>query len=244
MNLQQNLWDRHVVLVVLTALFWAGNAVAGRIAIDDVSPFLLSFLRWFILLILLWTLYWKDIKKAWPHLKGRWLYLILMGGLGLAGFNLVFYKAAHYTTAVNIGILQGSIPLIVLLAAYLVYHSRITIVQLVGVLLGLAGVIMVASGGVETELRDLFKNRSLFDLFDGGIYGGPMTKDEILSSLINKKHIKFPALFIGDSKYDYEVASRAKLDFLFVSGWSEFKDWRNYCNSNKILSINSLCNLL
>ena len=159
MNLQQNLWDRHVVLVMLTALFWAGNAVAGRIAIDDVSPFLLSFLRWFILLILLWTLYWKDIKKAWPHLKGRWLYLILMGGLGLAGFNLVFYKAAHYTTAVNIGILQGSIPLIVLLAAYLVYHSRITIVQLVGVLVGLAGVIMVATGGVPGMVKDILFNR-------------------------------------------------------------------------------------
>ena len=159
MNLQQNLWDRHVVLVMLTALFWAGNAVAGRIAIDDVSPFLLSFLRWFILLILLWTLYWKDIKMAWPHLKDRWLYLTLMGGVGLAGFNLVFYKAAHYTTAVNIGILQGSIPLIVLLAAYLVYHSRITIVQLVGVLLGLAGVIMVATGGVPGTVKDILFNK-------------------------------------------------------------------------------------
>ena len=102
----------------------------------------------------------------------------------------------------------------------------------------------VVSGGVEKELRDVFRNRSLFDLFDGGIYGGPMTKDEILNSLIKKNHIKFPALFIGDSKYDYEVASRAKLDFLFVSDWSEFKDWRNFCSSNKILSINSLCNLL
>ena len=102
----------------------------------------------------------------------------------------------------------------------------------------------VVSGGVEKELRDVFQNRSLFDLFDGGIYGGPMAKDEILSSLIKKNHIKFPALFIGDSKYDYEVASRAKLDFLFVSDWSEFKDWRNFCSSNKILSIDSLCNLL
>jgi len=56
MNLLQKFWDRHVVLLMLTALFWAGNAVAGRIAIDDVSPFLLSFLRWFILLIFVDTL--------------------------------------------------------------------------------------------------------------------------------------------------------------------------------------------
>ena len=103
---------------------------------------------------------------------------------------------------------------------------------------------LVASGGVEKELRGLFKNRSLFDLFDGGIYGGPMTKDEILTSLFNKNHIKFPVLFLGDSKYDHEVARKAKLDFLFVSGWSEFKDWQNYCNRNQIPSIKSLCDLL
>jgi phosphoglycolate phosphatase-like HAD superfamily hydrolase len=102
----------------------------------------------------------------------------------------------------------------------------------------------VVSGGVEKELKNVFKNRSLFDLFDGGIYGGPMTKDEILTSLFNKNHIKFPVLFLGDSKYDYEVARKAKLDFLFVSGWSEFKDWQNYFNRNKILSIKSLCDLL
>ena len=103
---------------------------------------------------------------------------------------------------------------------------------------------LVVSGGVEKELRNVFNNRSLFDLFDGGIYGAPMTKDEILSSLISNNRIKFPVLFLGDSKYDHEVAIKAKLDYLFVSGWTEFKDWQNYCNRNKILSIKSLCDLL
>ena len=83
----------------------------------------------------------------------------------------------------------------------------------------------------------------LLDLFDGGVYGGPMTKDEILSSLIKENNWEFPALFLGDSKYDYEVANRANLDFLFVSEWSDFKEWRNYSNKNKILSIKSLFDL-
>ena len=103
---------------------------------------------------------------------------------------------------------------------------------------------LVASGGVELELREVFRNRSLYNLFDGGIYGGPKSKHKIISSLIKENNLEFPALFLGDSKYDYEVASRFKLDFLFVSDWSEFKDWRNYCIRNKILSIKSLCNLL
>ena len=103
---------------------------------------------------------------------------------------------------------------------------------------------LVASGGVELELREVFRNRSLYNLFDGGIYGGPKSKHKIISSLIKENHLEFPALFLGDSKYDYEVANRANLDFLFVSGWSEFKEWRNYCNRNKIFSIKSLCDLI
>ena len=103
---------------------------------------------------------------------------------------------------------------------------------------------LVVSGGVQTELRDVFFKRSLVDLFDGGIYGGPMTKDEIINSLIKKNIIDFPALYLGDSKYDHEAARRAKIDFLFVSEWSDFKEWKNYCNTNKILSIKSLSDLI
>ncbi|WP_404368178.1 HAD family hydrolase [Marinobacter sp.] len=80
---------------------------------------------------------------------------------------------------------------------------------------------MVVSGGDQAELRAVFQTRSLAELFDGGIFGSPDTKDEILSREVASGLIAFPALFLGDSQYDYEAASRAGLDFIFVSGWSE-----------------------
>jgi len=103
---------------------------------------------------------------------------------------------------------------------------------------------LVVSGGVERELKSVFDKRAIFDLFDGGIYGGPMSKDEILSSLIQQGSINYPAVYLGDSSYDYEVSSRYNLDFLFISDWSDFKDWKNYCNTNKLSFINSLYDLL
>ena len=103
---------------------------------------------------------------------------------------------------------------------------------------------LVVSGGVESELRDIFTKRSLLDLFDAGVYGGPMTKDEILNSLIKENKLEFPALFLGDSMYDHEAANRANIDFLFVSEWSDFKGWKNYCKKNKIVSIKSLYSLI
>ena len=103
---------------------------------------------------------------------------------------------------------------------------------------------LVISGGVESELRDIFIKRSLLDLFDAGVYGGPRTKHEILNSLIKENKLEFPALFLGDSHYDHEAANKANIDFLFVSEWTAFKGWENYCNENKISSIKSLSDLI
>jgi HAD superfamily hydrolase (TIGR01549 family) len=102
----------------------------------------------------------------------------------------------------------------------------------------------IVSGGAEDELRKVFSNRSIKDMFDGGIYGSPKTKDQILNSLKKENQLKFPALFLGDSRYDYEAAQRANLDFTFVCEWTEFKDWRSFCQRMKIPHIGSLCDLL
>lgn len=80
---------------------------------------------------------------------------------------------------------------------------------------------MVVSGGDQEELRWVFAKRGLDELFDLGIFGSPDTKDEILSRSINGGLIQTPGVFVGDSRYDIEAASRAGLDFIFVRAWSE-----------------------
>ena len=82
--------------------------------------------------------------------------------------------------------------------------------------------------------------RSKIDmLFEKGIYGSPDSKEEILAREIKKKNIAFPALFIGDSKYDYIASSQFKLDFLFLSKWTELRDWQEFCNLKKIPFIDN-----
>ena len=98
---------------------------------------------------------------------------------------------------------------------------------------------LVVSGGNQEELRSVFKQRSIDMLFEKGIYGSPDSKEEILAREIKKKNIAFPALFIGDSKYDYIASSQFKLDFLFLSKWTEFSDWQEFCNLKKIPFIDN-----
>ncbi|WP_439858869.1 HAD family hydrolase [Pseudomonas sp. MBLB4136] len=80
---------------------------------------------------------------------------------------------------------------------------------------------LIVSGGDQDELRRIFSIRNLESLFDGGVFGSPDNKDLILAREIERGTIAKPAVFFGDSQYDFESATRAGLDFAFVSGWSE-----------------------
>ncbi len=103
---------------------------------------------------------------------------------------------------------------------------------------------MVISGGDQAEVRTLFVERKIRELFDAGIYGSPDNKDMILAREAASANVIFPAVFFGDSRYDHEASSRAGLDFVFVSNWTELDDWREYCSSRDIPVIARLENLL
>jgi len=102
---------------------------------------------------------------------------------------------------------------------------------------------LVVSGGDQEELRRVFQHRGLREIFDGGIFGSPRTKDEILDCEIRCGNVTKPAIFFGDSKYDHEAASRSNIDFLFMSAWSEFHDWEKYCEENSVPTIECISSL-
>lgn len=103
---------------------------------------------------------------------------------------------------------------------------------------------MVVSGGDEKELRRVFSARRLAPLFDRGIHGSPATKEQILEREIASGNLALPALFIGDSRYDHEAASRAGLRFAFARAWTEFQGWEEYCAANRIPVIDRVGDLL
>jgi drug/metabolite transporter (DMT)-like permease len=147
-----------MLLLALTALFWAGNAVASRLAVGEVSPFLLVFLRWSIVCLLLLPFLWRRILANWASLRPRLKVVVFMALFGFTGFNALFYIAAHSTTALNIGIIQGAIPIFVLLAAFAAYRTPVSLVQTAGVALTVLGVVLVASQGSLSRLAGLTFN--------------------------------------------------------------------------------------
>lgn len=140
-----------MVLLSLAALFWAGNTVAGRLAVGEIAPMQLTFLRWSVVIAVLWPLYGGEVRGHWPVLGPSVGRLALMAALGFTGFNALFYVAAYRTTAVNLGIIQGAIPVFVLVGAYLAYRTRVGLLQGIGALITFLGVIVIATRGAPLE---------------------------------------------------------------------------------------------
>lgn len=150
-------------MLTFTTWCWGLNAIFSKMAVGEISPMQMVTFRWLGVLLILLVFARKHLLRDWPVLRRHPVYLMLMGSLGFTAFNALFYNAGHATSAINIGILQGSIPIFVLLGSFLIFRHRITRVQMGGVSITLLGVVIVASGGDLSELGSLSINRG--DLF-------------------------------------------------------------------------------
>jgi drug/metabolite transporter (DMT)-like permease len=162
MTILRSLWlglmRQPYLLLVLTALLWGGNAVAGRLAVGEISPMALTCLRWVIVVVILVPTMGSQVLSQWPALLPRWRLILFMGVFGFTGFNALFYAAAHHTTAVNLTIIQGAIPVLVLLGTVLLFNARIGLLQVLGMAVTMGGVALVAAKGDLDVLRALALN--------------------------------------------------------------------------------------
>lgn len=135
------------VLLTLATLAWGGNAIAGRLAVGEISPMALTSLRWIVAVIVILALSGREILAEWRRLGPAWPRVAAMGALGFTAFNAIFYWAAHHTSAVNIGVIQGVTPAVVMGLGLLVYGTRIGALQIAGLFATLVGVGVIASRG-------------------------------------------------------------------------------------------------
>lgn len=102
----------------------------------------------------------------------------------------------------------------------------------------------IVSGGDQKELNTIFSARKISALFDGGIFGSPDDKYTIVKREMASGTIKTPAIFLGDSRLDYEVANSFDMDFIFLSKWTEFDGWEQYCSDHNIRTAHAISCLL
>ena len=154
----QSAWANPILLLVLTTLIWAAHSIVGRLAVGQIGPMTLTCLRWAVALIPILIAARPSLRQDWPALRARWVYLAVMGAAGYTVFVALFYVAAHHTSALNLSIIQGAIPALVLIGARLFLKVRFSALQALGALVTMLGVAVIAAQGDPARLAVLAFN--------------------------------------------------------------------------------------
>ena len=216
------LTGRPYLLLCITTIGWAGNAVAGRLAVGHVSPMLIVTLRWLVVMIVLGTIAGRRMRAEWPQIAPHWRVLACMGALGYTIFNAIFYWSAHYTSAVNMGVLQGVTPALVATMAFAAYRSRLSPLQIVGVAATMVGTLVVASRG-SMEVLGSFA----FNIGDVGILVASILYSGYTVALRPRQAVS-PIAFFGEMSVAAFLTSRPHVAVENARGeavWPDMRGW-------------------
>lgn len=153
------------LLMLLPGLFWAGNAIVARSVAGEIPPVALAFWRWAVAALLIAPLAWPHLRRDVPAMARSWPVMLLLAALGVSIFNTLLYTAAQTTTALNLVMLQTSMPIMVVVATFLVFRETVTARQVAGIAASLAGAVTLVSHGDPAILLRLdFKAGDLWML--------------------------------------------------------------------------------
>ncbi|MBN9575614.1 DMT family transporter [Alicycliphilus denitrificans] len=150
----QRLQPGTVAMLVAAPLLWAGNAVVGRALHALISPSALNFIRWLLAFALLLPLAWRVLRPGstlWPH----WRRYALLGLFGIGSYNALQYLALQTSTPLNVTLVGSGMPVWMLIVGALFFGVPATRRQVAGVLLSVAGVLLVLSRGSWQQLLAL-----------------------------------------------------------------------------------------
>ncbi|MFT4296941.1 MAG: DMT family transporter [Micropruina sp.] len=136
-----------VISLLLATLFWAGNYVIGAAAVTTIDPLSLVLLRWSIAVIPLLVIAQLTERPSWRQVFAAWPWLIAGSLFGLLGYNLLLYAALQHTDAFDASLINAFNPALITLAAAVFLRERLNPRAAAGVLIALAGVLVVLSGG-------------------------------------------------------------------------------------------------
>ena len=147
------------LLLCVTALCWAGNAIVGRLAAGHIPPVTLSFLRWSLAFLLILPFAWKHLVRDWDAIRARLGTMVVLSITGIGAFNTLQYWALEHTEALNTLLLQSAGPLFVAVWSLILLGVRLTLAQAGGIVLSLTGVLVILLRGDLTTLTSIEFNK-------------------------------------------------------------------------------------
>lgn len=134
------------IKLLLTALFWGGTFIAGRIATAEVSPYFAAFTRFAIAslpLLLIAKATGQLVKIKFSQL----VIILLLGFTGVFAYNIFFFKGLKLVNAGRAGVIIGANPILIAILAAVFFKEKLTWLRTGGIIISITGAIIAISQG-------------------------------------------------------------------------------------------------
>lgn len=136
-----------LVLLWVVPGLWATNYVIARLADGLIAPHALALGRWAVAALLLLPWVGRGLWSRRAVVAREWKQLFVLGFLGMYICGAWVYVAGHSTTSTNIGLIYGITPMTIAVASTRLLHERMAPSQWAGVVMALAGLLLVIAKG-------------------------------------------------------------------------------------------------
>lgn len=141
----------YAALVCTTAL-WGSNGVVSRALMDAIPPLFMAVARWAVVFAVLLPLVWPERRAIARSLRRDWKLLLGLTLLGGAPQTALVYSGLSASTAIHLGLLNSTIPVLIILLSWGWYARRPTRLEGTGLVISLVGVALILAHG---DLRSL-----------------------------------------------------------------------------------------
>ncbi len=127
----------------------------GRALRDTFDPVSLNFWRWLVALLVLAPFGLRAVAGKGELLRRHAGILVLLALLSVPLFQTMVYQGLRTTTAINAVLLNSSAPVFMIACSWLVERERASARQVAGMLISLAGIVVILTHGEASRLAQL-----------------------------------------------------------------------------------------
>ncbi len=140
------------IKLMLTAVFWGGTFIAGRIVAQEIRPFTAAFLRFaFASFFLLFFTLKREGRPIFPGWRTLGL-LTILGLSGIFAYNYFFFSGLKHINAGRASVIIANNPIFITLFSVILFREKISWLKVAGIISSVSGAILVISRG---NLQDL-----------------------------------------------------------------------------------------
>lgn len=143
------------LLALSATVLWSTTFPLARLIAFSMSPVELAFWRWLFTFSCMLPFGFTAVKNSLPALKKNWKWILAAGVLGFSMYSILMFEAGRTTDATNMSLIAATAPVFMAFFAIAFLHERLSLPQILGLVIAVIGVLVLVLKGEFHRFSDL-----------------------------------------------------------------------------------------